>query len=937
MKKALVLIIMTCMICVSMSGAAVSVNESIKENTNPINERFVVNQPTESPEVNARVLENFNQEVEKYLNFGDYVEEGYEQRTEARDIEYPWHTETNPLLGDFVDWVIYVNYKDPDETEEKHFQETIDINPANFKDRFLEHPWHYELIRFDTNEDGIDDLDVYYSIFTSQIYNEDKGIDAKSIRTCLKVRAEDMMVRNAKLEVWSEIKLNYGLIKEKSRSLERPTIINSKFNNILNRIFDNFKERFENSGFAPFRNIWKLIVNRLNLNKNKVVEEPDFEIAAADSDWLALGIGIVSPEGEYIPNYYEKYLNVGKENIFSPICFEHELRQCSSQEELGLLFGFQAGHENSAPSTDVAFEIDFEPAFHIRTQFIPTGGYVYYYYDQGSGCSQNPRISFTTNGFGLDDVELSLIFDSTYPLANTKNWMSFDLRLLGFDYKANTKHSVAVLLTSPSFSGKMKFNSIPSSVSCDFDVDLSFVYQQGQLLDAQGTAGLTLTMNDKMSSAVLYYPELSSDEPLIEFVKVSGIPASETLSAGAHLKIQNDTGGGISKLYGDGYVDLTMSSSLSRIQLFYRKAEPSDPDKLFIDVPGGVPASNRIGATAELNIDLDDFSNPANYVYGRIYRDSSQNIQEIDGYLPGETEPIVRITDIPADSEAKAKLIWNQLQGYAYANRQSAGNPDPIELNVDIGTFNIYNFLEMMNGHINCDFHLQSDGYFKFDTSNDMLNNLLEVTDTSTGNQLGIDVNKVDVELLDAQWDLDLSASPIQVNELAFSGKVHFLEDLILSATYQGKNLNFDTSWAVGQAGEFSVDFYQDDPVEIIIDDLFESDPTWDVGGGVIISDDFHFDVKWEWGDSGEFKINEDTNDPNFDWAGFSITYDPSGSNNPQYGIAVSGTNIGLIVYMEWVPGGGWIPQVWWYVYVSGNFDIDLLWSGSWYYNVEEW
>ncbi|MCK5636826.1 MAG: hypothetical protein KAH91_05330, partial [Thermoplasmatales archaeon] len=424
----------------------------------------------------------------------------------------------------------------------------------------------------------------------------------------------------------------------------------------------------------------------------------------------------------------------------------------------------------------------------------------------------HPRITFTTNGFGSLDVELSLIFDSTAPLASTSNWMGFDLKWLGFDYTANKKHSVAVLLTSPSFSGKLKFNGIPSSISCEFDVDLSFTYQQGQLLDAQGTGSLNLNMNSKLDSAILYYPELGSNEPLIEFVKVTGIPASQSLSAHAHLKIQDNVGGGISELYGDGYVDLTMSSSLSRIQLFYRKADPSDPDKLFIDVPNGIPASNRVGATAKLHMDLDDFSNPANYVYGRIYRDSTQNIQEINGYLPGESEPIVKITDIPSDSEANAKLIWNKLQGYAYARRQSAGSPDPIEINVDIGTFHVYNYLEIQDGHINCEFHLQDNGYFTFDTSNDMIGDTLEVTDTSTGNQLNIDVYKVSANNLDVQWDLDLNSDPIEVNELAFSGKLNFLEDLELSATYQGKNLDFDTSWKVGQEGEFSVDFYQDDP-----------------------------------------------------------------------------------------------------------------------------
>lgn len=935
MKKAVVFIISICVLCVSISGAAISVNKTVTVEEIPIDERFIVNQPTESPEINTQILENMNQEVDKYLNFGEYNGEEI-QTKEIRDIEYPWQKPGPLPLGDFVDWIIYVNYKEIG-GEEKHFQQEININPANLKDRFLDHPWHYEMLSFDTNEDGTDDLEVYYSIFNSQLFNGEEGIDAKSIRTCLKVRAEDMLVRDAKLEVWSEIKLNYGLIKEFGRGYDRPVSLEGRFGELFDKFFENIRSRVENIKSTLFRDILNKFIGRVLPQPSKDIQDPGYQVTAEDSDWLALGIGIVSPEGEFIPNYYEKYLNVAKENIFSPIVFEQELRSISSSEELGLLFGFQAGHENQQPTLDVAFEIDFDPAFHVRTQFVPRDAYVYYFYDTGSGCNQKPSITFTTNGFGIDDVELSLVFDSTTPLATSKNWMSFEIDIFGgkpgFKYKANTKHSVAFIATSPIFSGKIKVNEIPSRVTLSFDVDLSFVYQQGQLLDAEGTGSLTLDMNDKLGSVIMYYPELSSEEPLIELVKVSGVPATQTLSVNAHILVDNDT---YTTIHGDGYVDLTMSSSLSRIQVFYRKADPNDPDKLLIDVPSGVPASNRVGAEATLYMNLNDFSAINNYVYGRAYRSSSGNIQRIDGYLPGASDPIVSITQIPAQSEGKAKLIWNKLEGYAYANRQTAGGDDPIDINVDIGTIHVHNYLEILNGFIDCKFHLAQDGYFYFDTSDEILGDTLDVTDASTGNQICIDAYKISADQLDASWDLDLSADPIEVNELAFSGKLKFLQDLTLSATYSGKNLDFDTSWTVGQSGEFSVDFYQDDPVEIYIEDLFEDDPTWDVGGGITISDNFHFDVKWEWGDYGEFKINEDTNDPNFDWVGFRITYDPSGSNNPTYGIDVSGTNIGLLVYMEWAPGG-WLPQVWWYVYVSGTFDIDLLWQGDWYYNVEEW
>jgi hypothetical protein len=931
MKKGVILLIAISMICVNMSGAATSINKPVINDEISNYGMYPINKPTESLKVNEQELKNIDQEVEKYLNFEEYIK-GEPTRKTIKEIEYPWHI-YQQSAGDFVEWIIQVDFKD------KHFQEIIDINPVNFKDRFLEHPWHYEKITFDTNEDGIEDLDVYYSIFISQLTNYPEKIDIKSIRSCLKVRTEDILERTAKLEVYSEIKFNYGLIKGLGKSQDRSILTNTKSSIIVNRFLEKIKTKYNDPKFILFKNFLNQILNRLQ-NDNAILENPTPVIAAADSDWLALGIGVISPEGEQIPSYFEKYLNVAKDNIFTPIIFEQELKQVGSQEPLGLLFGFQAGKASQNPSTDVAFEINFDPAIHIRTQFIPMSGYIYYYFDTGSAYSQETSVTFTTNGFGIDNVELSLIFDNTLPISQNGNWMSFDVKWLGFDYKANKKHTVSVLLSSPSFSGKLKLNGIPSSISCEFDADLSFTYQQGQLLDVSGTGSLTLTMNSNMGNIILYYPELNAYEPKVEFIEVSSIPSTRELSAYAHLYIQN---GSMTKIKGEGYVDLDMSSSLGSIKVFYRKADPNDPDKLFINVPQGIPASQRIGAEAELYMDLDNFSNNDNYVYARGYRTSSGNIQEISAYLPGKNDPIVKITDIPANSEGEGKLEWNKLKGYANAQRWSAGGPDPIELNVDIGTFNIYNFFQLRDGIIGLDVHLAQDGYFDFYTTNDMIANNFKISDTSTGNQVEISADDINADF-DAQWNLDLTQQPIQIEELAFNGEISLLENFVIEATYQNKYLNFDMNWAVGESGEIAFNFTQDEPIEIILDDLFPSNPTYDLGGGVIINEDFHFDIKWKWKqgesqeDPGYFKINEDTNDPNFGWIGIFFTYTPSGYTEPQYGVEIGGNNVGLIVFFKWWKDPNkWLPIVWWYVYIMGDFYVDLLWKGDWYENIHTW
>jgi hypothetical protein len=936
MKKAIVFLIAICVICVSISGAAVSenINIDIEEK-----ELYPINPATESPEVNARFLSNINQVVDDYMN----MDENLYGKTSStpKEIEYPWSDHPLPR-GDFVEWVIRVNYNG------KHFQEVIDISPIDFKERFLEHPLHYESVFFDVNEDDIDDLQVFYSVYTSTLINYQQGIETKSLETCLKVNAGDIEDREALLEVWSEIRINYGLLTS-AKTKERSQIFNGRFATFFVQFLEKIQSKFENTRFTLVNSIINKILSKLQRNTNG--DEPDAEPHANDADYIMAGIGIGSPEGEKVPIYFEKRFGIAKKNIFSPIIFEHELKQVQSREPLELLFGFQAfkaGHPD--PDYDIAFSQEFDPAIYIRTQFIPMGGYVYYNFDSGSGHSQETRLTFTgriNEGVG-DNIELTLIFDSTNPLAQSGNWISFDLdifnifeqEIMGFHYRANKKFDIGVLVSSPIFSGKVDMGGIPTSVDLGFKVDVDITVQE-DLFDGLGEAILYLDMNSDLEDINIYYPKLSPEEPDVKFIKFSDMPQKQTLTAHADLYIDNSS---MLTVDGNGWIDLDMSDQLGTIEIFYPKADPNDPDQVCVRIPSGLPRTQEIGARAKLYMDPNDFYNTDNYVFGRAYRTSNGNILEICGYLPGETDPIVRITEIPSNSEAKGKLEWNNLKGYAHVERSSAQNQDPIELDIDLGTYNLYNYLEILDGHIHVDFHLAEDGYFGFDTANDMFADLLKVTDTSTGNQLQLGANKVNANDLWVDWALDTTAEPVQVEELAFGGELSILEDFEIIASYQGKYLNFETDWQVGEQGEFSVDLNQNEPIELTIDDLFPSDPTWSFGGGVIISQDFHFDIKWKlkqgetYDDPGYLLINEDTNDPNWDWIGMTLTYDPSGSNNPQYGIQVGGTDISVIVYLKWWKHPQeWFPQVWWYATIEGNFYLDLLWNEDWYYNVHTW
>jgi len=914
MKRIVVLFVTICMICVSMSGAAVSINKK----TESQNETVATNIAKTPSESNTILLNNLKTTVDKYMNTDENIYKNDVHYT-GSDVTYPW-SHSSPA-GDFVNWWIRVNYSG--QTEEKQ----IDISPTEFKER-LKHPWRYDTISF-----GF--LDVYYSVYVSSIVNSNEGINAKSLESRIMVKTDGIANRTAPLEVWSEIHLNYGLIKN-SKSRDLPV-----FKGLINKLIEKLRKVSENLGFARLSNLFNKLSSYSQKENND--NSPDIGLLQNDDDHLSIGVGVCSPEGGTIPLFFESRFAFGKDSIFQPVIFEHELMQIATKSPLALLYGFQsyaAGSSN--PKFDVAFSIEFDPAFYIRTQFIPLGGYVYYNFDTGSQYGQEPKVTFSGNlikGSG-EGVELSLIFDKI-DSTMVGNWMSFDLTLspIGFKYKASKKFNIGVLVSSPIFSGKVKVNGIPTSVDFNFDVDATFNHQGNELFVSFG-GGLYLNMNSDLGSMIVYYPKLGPDEPDVTFLKVSGIPKSQSLSAEASLYIKNDT---MLTVRPEGHITLAMSSPISKIETFYPKANSSDPDSLWVTVPDGTAGGTTIGAEAELYVDLDNFSNINNYAYGRVYRDSVSNIQRINGYLPGASGPIVEITDIPASSEAKGKLEWNKLQGYAYAARTSAGGPDPIKINLEFGSVTLENYLQIGDGHIDAQFHLAQAGYFGFDTANEMIGDTLTIGNTETGNSLSIHVGKVSADNLWASWNLNTSQQPIQVENLALSGDLSLFEDFQISAVLQGKNMHFEGNWRVGKQGELSFDFTQNQPIVIIVDDLFQDNPNYKLSGGVSINQYFHFDIKWNWikGDAqnpGYFKINEDTNQANFNWVFFNFTYTPDGYTQPQYGIEVNGTSLLLIISCTWwkVPGRI-LPYVQWWYYIGGDFYADLLWDGTWYDNIHLW
>ena len=758
MRKFLLFVIVVSMICFSISGAvAYSIsNDKILENN------------SNDKKIPENTLSQISQQYSKY-----FINENNKQ---SKQIDLPWMN----LNNDILEWVIRVEYNGLD------FEQTVPVDITDFQEKFLKHPEYGEILRFNVDSDPEDDVEIKIGFYWSIINDPDEG-EIKSLEKRFQVKlletggyVDDF---DSEFEIWSELHVNYGLIKEKAK----PSFQNNIFSN--NPFLRNLFEKFSNS------NLFSIIRNIIGITK-PIDEEKDNDYykTSSDGDRITVGAGYRSPQGEEIPRYLEKRFAFARSNIFSPSIFQHQMDPSSSKGKgpFELLYGFRSFKEgNSQPNYDIEFSVEFNPAVLLKTKFKPLGGYVYYYFEQDSKRNTDTKVTFASNilkGNG-EDIELSLIFDKIDDsLGMSGRWMSFDIDMFGdnellggsFHYDASNKFDIGVMVDSPVFKEKVELIGIPKSVDCSWDLDF------------------TLT-----PTPILY----------------------------AHA---------------DGYIDLTMSSDFEGVNIYYPKSDSSIEDKIFIDVPGGIPRSTRVEAAVTLNVDVGNLQNPSNYVYGKLKHTCSSNVDSIRAFLPDEETPIVKVTDIPAYSEAKGKLYRNRLEGYAYASRSSSGPPDPVEINLEYKGFKIHDILTIRDGDIDTRFKVADNGHFYLDTSEGIFGNQLEVSNSNTGDSISLFIDEVSADELNADWNIDTSGDRLKINDLSFGGMVDTLDGLHLDLNYQGKTTSLELDWILRETGRFEIFVDQEDDLTLDFSQFAPDSPDFDLNGGITISDDIKFDMSWK-------------------------------------------------------------------------------------------
>jgi len=946
LKKAIGCIVLVSMLCISMSGA---VGFAVSETSYNKNSYFFESHTSNLEDSTTKLKTT----VDKYLSMD--MDNYKAIKTTQMDIDLPW---VNINKNDLLEWIIHLEYNG------QKFDKQVDVSISDFSEKFLKHPEYGEILYFDIDNDVADDVEVIIGFYWSIIKYPD-GQDARSLESRLRVRQMPdggIQDANGDLEVWSQLKVNYGLISEPGRSRSIPKSI-SDLRNVLKENYQpgfllrQFVDKLTNEReerLSSLRNIInKLFGKFLRNNGDKFSNCGDVvQLASDDNDYIAIGAGYHSPAGQKIPLLVEKRFSFAKGinwksgSIFNPTIFQHKMDP-GGTEPIELLYGFQAYSAGSTnPSYDVAFSVEFDPAVYLITKFIPTDGVVYYFFDQES-YSGETKITFSADvgaGSEQDIPSLSLTFDRIdSDLAQSGRWLMFDLDIIdgdllggGFHYKASHKHSIGIEVNALGFEEKVKMDGIPTSIDFGWDVDLDFAVAGPNMVDVVFGGGIKLNMNSKIDKLTVYYPKSNPADADVTFIEVSDIPSID-LDARASLYMHR---GSMLTVRPSGSIDLDMSSSIGEINVYYPKADPnSDPDNVFINVPdGSIPRSVELGAVLDVHVDLGNLMNSNNYIYGRVYHDCNTNMKEIEAYIPGEEIPIVKITDIPADASFEGRLNWGQMSGFAYATRGYIGGFDPVEVNLEFGGFKIYNKLEIRQGHITTSFQIAEDGYFNFDTSDKMLGNTLRVDNVGSGTslkRLELLVDEVSADNLQTDWDIDTSGNQPKINSLDFSGVINTLKGLHLNLNLKGESSSLDLDWVTGQTGYLEIDFQQDGPIRLDfnLDDQIEG---VDFHGYVELPNDPHFDMSWKWkqgtssSDPGYFKINENTNEESIEDMYLYLTY------QDLWGAEVSLSNAGIYVCVDWY----WynlLLYIWPVIDIYGDVELNLLLDGQWYYNVEDW
>ena len=294
------------MLCFSMSGASFSQKVTNSDNEN---DTFVTTQ--KHTQLSTQEMTNMvESSVNKYLTTS---QQNYEPINYVEEpIELPWMQKSN---ADLLEWWIRLEYKG------NLYDQKVEISIQDFNEKFLKHPEYGEKLYFDIDSDPADDVEVIVGFYWSDIKYPD-GQDARSLEFRYRIRQMPnggIADSDAELQVWSELRVNYGLIANPSGGKSKDITFKDKIENFFERFINN-----KHSRFPLIKTLIERFADRFTTKTN------DFQLDTLstvndDADYISIGSGYKSAAGERIPLLVEKRFSFG---IVFPMRHPEHLLNC---------------------------------------------------------------------------------------------------------------------------------------------------------------------------------------------------------------------------------------------------------------------------------------------------------------------------------------------------------------------------------------------------------------------------------------------------------------------------------------------------------------------------------------------------------------------------------------------------------------------------------
>jgi len=319
--------------------------------------------------------------------------------------------------------------------------------------------------------------------------------------------------------------------------------------------------------------------------------------------------------------------------------------------------------------------------------------------------------------------------------------------------------------------------------------------------------------------------------------------------------------------------------------------------------------------------------------HGLIDLDMSSNLGKVKLYIQGSSRPFFEIDDFPRKLRVEGDIDISALKGYISLSKYSGGTTTfylPItfdkwemETTVGIGDGSWTASFDLPNSGSNfVSIGLDTNGKSMFDAD-------FSLYDKSTGREV-IDVSVNDLATDNLQ--ISFNNANGQIQNFKWQGKITKFIDLDLHVDYQSLDFNVKGSFEFIEKGKFLIELNK--PVEVTFVDMTTGD--FKLYGYISLYGDRKIMIEWELMENGFFRVYT-FGKPVGNQFQLDFEYDPSGGGNYQYGFKITGQDfIEITRTIQWNTVDRIIPRIWILgdVPLPGDWDVDVLWKGKWYYDV---